>query len=490
MTIGSITIDIQAIIDFFTTQSTPEVVLGVLALGGWLVLFYLLLYADLLLFVEHKQRHFTHNWKWVLLAVDVPLLNVQTPKAVEQMFAHLTGAHAHTNIAEKYGEGLKQRWFSLEVISIEGYIQFLIRTEEKFRDLVEAAFYAQYPDAEVTEVEDYVDSVPSTYPNETHDIWAADFGLSENDAYPIRIYRDFEHNISKDTVLKDPMGAFLESFSRIGPGEQIWFQIIIEPAGHHWKEHAIEKINKIIGAEEKHSKPGLFSIAFDGLFKLLGSFFDHVLGNESEEGGGHKDEKSGPPNKVQYLTPGQKKIVEDMETKISKVGFKTKIRAVYIARKEVFRPERAVNAIIGSMQQYNVPTANMIEPKLRVTAFYLFAKQRTAYRKNLLIRAYKKRKIKAGVTPFILNIEELATIWHFPMSHVKTPLVQKTSGKQAEPPSGLPVERMGGAALSYGIPIEEIAPEVPKPLGLAKRDPNKYLTDSGDIAFAEDQKFG
>ena len=59
-----------------------------------------------------------------------------------------------------------------------------------------------------------------------------------------------------------------------------------------------------------------------------------------------------------------------------------------------------------------------------------------------MIEAYKKRKINAGANSFVLNIEELATIWHFPMTSVKTPLVQKSTISNAEPPSNLPVEEM------------------------------------------------
>lgn len=473
---GLFTFDPSAISDFLASRDTLQLLGDIYVTFGWLALVYLLLYALVHLWEEYKAHAYQHNWQWVLLAVDVPMLNVQTPKAVEQLFAHLAGAHDKPNIANKYRVGYKQRWFSFEIISIEGYIQFLIRTEVAFRDLVEAAVYAQYPEAEVIEVEDYVDSVPSKYPNETHDIWAADFALTEKDAYPIRTYREFEHSISKDTVLKDPMGTFLESFTRIGPGEQVWFQIILEPIGNEWKEKAIKQIKEVVGEEEHHKGHAILDALWDNLVKSIEQFGDFIFGREASEAGGH-EEKEGPKNLVQFLTPGQKTIVEAMENKIAKVGFKTKMRAVYAARKEVFNPNRAIQAIQGAMKQYNIPSANSIAPAFTTSRSYFFKRQRIAYRKRLLMQAYKKRKLKTGASPFVLNIEELATVWHFPMSHVKTPLLSKTTVKRTEPPAGLPVEQ-----------VLEPTPEEKKE---AERPPRKsYRTDAGDVGYGSDQDFG
>jgi hypothetical protein len=443
------------LLDFFS-QSPTFIFLQLFAIFGYLVFFQLVATLFLHFLAEFRQKKNVSKWKWVVLAMDSPALNVQTPKAVEQFFFHLAGAYSGPNVGEKFWGGYKQKWFSFEIISIEGYIQFLVRTEETFRDLVEAAMYAQYPDAEITEVEDYVTAIPEKFPNPEYDIWGADFSLANDNAFPIRTYREFEHSISKDTVLKDPMGAFLESFSRIGVGEQMWFQILIEPISNSWKEPAINKIKELIGDES--SKAGHGGNAFlDSLSSVPMKFLEGV-GDQvfSREASAPHEEKKGPPNKLGSMTPGQSKLVEAMEKKISMLGFKTKMRGLYIGRKEVFKPSRGVNALIGSIQQYNIPTANSIVPKFTTGADYFFSKQRSDERKTGMIKAYKKRKIGWGANPCILNVEELATIWHFPMSHVKTPSVQKAQNKNAEPPAGLPVER-----IFLAPPITDISGEAP-----------------------------
>ena len=40
---------------------------------------------------------------------------------------------------------------------------------------------------------------------------------------------------------------------------------------------------------------------------------------------------------------------------------------------------------------------------------------------------------------FVLNTEELATIYHFPGSVAKTPTISRIESKKGEPPTALPI---------------------------------------------------
>lgn len=466
---------IQRTLVIFFSQPTYLVILDLIAIIGWVVFSYLLFYIGVTMWVEYRQSKFTKNWKWVLLAVDIPPLNVQPPIAVEQMFSQLTAAFNQVDITEKFWQGFKQQWFSFEIISIGGYIQFLIRTEQDFRDLVEAAIYAQYPDAEIIEVEDYVNEIPSKYPDETYDIWAADFAPIETWAYPIRTYQEFEARIGKDTIIKDPMGTFLESFSRIGPGEQMWFQILIEPISNSWKKQVIEKIEEITGVKSSGGGKNIGDYFVDFSLKSLETIGDQVFNRpESESKEEKKDDKK-------QLSPGQGKLIEGMEEKIKKDGFRVKMRGIYAARKEVFRKERGVTALAGAIAQFNIPSANSLAPVYKTAATSFFAAKRILYRKNLLIQAYKKRKLKTGANPFVLNIVELATLWHFPLSHVKTPLVQKAAAKAAEPPASLPMEQIFSE-----LPVEETKVQTEK----NNVQEDKYATDAGYLHEDSGPRFG
>ena len=434
------------------------------AIFGWTIVALIFFFMGAELWVKARQNKYMSNWEWILLAIDVPPDTIQSPKAVEQIFAHFSGALFEPNIGQKYWQGVRQRWFSLEIISLEGYIQFLIFTEAIHRDLVEAAIYAQYPMAEITEVEDYVGAIPISYPNETHEIFGLEFGLAAPDPYPIRTYSEFEHSITPDYTFNDPMASILENFTRIGAGENLWFQIIIEPILEVWKAKGIELIKTII-ANKKHVSEQFF------LFKLVNVIAEELIKAikpPSEAPVVKKKEEL--PGKISDLTPGVRDTIAAIEEKISKIGFKTKCRVLYAAPPEIFNPSRCLEGFIGALNQFNYSGRNAIIPALATTAHYAFKNYRISEIKKRFVGAFKKRKIRTGKNPYILNIQELATLWHFPLPLVKTPLLQKTASKRAEPPINLPIEEMTESPLRrrvQEIPAEEPAEKPPAELPYA-----------------------
>jgi len=104
---------------------------------------------------------------------------------------------------------------------------------------------------------------------------------------------------------------------------------------------------------------------------------------------------------------------------------------------------------------------NNLKPDMEKTATstaYLLRDARLNARKTRIMNAYVKRDDNAGRNPGILNTEELATLWHFPVStSVRAPLIQQAPGRKAEPPMGLP--RSAESSGRFGGESEEGVPD-------------------------------
>lgn len=401
--------------------------------GGWVIFLWAIILSAWRLWIFYIQGKFAKTIQYVLLAIDVPRENKQGPEAVERLFAHLAGARSSGSKTERYFKGYFQLSFSFELISIEGQIQYLIRTPIQFRDLIEAAVYATYPDAEITEVEDYTTEAPDRFPNEEYDLWAADLVLYNKNAYPIRTYPSFEHSLTQE--LKDPLTDLLEILGKLQKGEQVWLQLIITPISDNWKISSAKMVKKMMGINTSESKTiklgiigDLISIFIEAWRQITGMFIDQNLSILKEE-------------KLAALSPGERRVIEAIQNKASKIGFAVKFRIVYLGIKEVFSKARGVAGVLGAINQFNTLDMNGFKPddQAKTSKPMIAGKKRLSDKQNRLILAYKQRSSLSGARTCILNIEELASLWHFPVSTVKAPLIKKTGSKKGEPPFGLPV---------------------------------------------------
>ncbi len=412
-----------------------------LILFGWIPFVLVFLWGGKEIWMFYIQSTWAGTQKYVFLAIDVPKGNEQSPKAVDNIFAYLAGAHATQNLIETYWEGKFVLSFSFEIVSIEGYTQFVIRTPVQFRNLVESAIYSQYPDAEIAEIDDYTKGTPSKFPDDEYDLWGADYIQVKHWVYPFRTYEDFEHTLGEGGVqYKDPMAVLMDCCSSLGKGEQLWFQMICQPQGFDWMGEGDKEIRKILG--EKVTSEHLGDKIVKSVINILGDFSEMIIklwGDIEDKDSDSSDDAL----KMMNLKPQQKKQIEGITRKVSKNAYSVKLRMVYLARKEVFNKGKVVSGFTGFMKQFSDLDINNFKPDMDLsatTASYFFKNSRLNRRKTNIINNYKSRDRTAGSTPGLLNTEELASIWHFPVeSAVKAPMIQKTPGKKAEAPMSLPV---------------------------------------------------
>jgi len=469
-----ITIDLSRLV-FLSSNNPAQLIWYIFSHGGWLIFVIGLLILIFYVRLIWQRKKYVKSVEQTLLAIDIPKDNEQSLIAVEQIFASLAGIKSGPNLWEKYWLGKVQLWFSLEIISLEGYIQFLIRTPVIYRDLVESALYAQYPEAEITEVNDYIKLIPDDVHeiSSEHNIWATEFTLAKNSAYPIKTYKFFEHQLSQ--LFIDPMSALLEVMSKLGKGEQLAIQLLIAPVGDHWKDKGHEIVAHLIG-EKSDAPKNLGDKIVDSSVKGLEKFSEAVI----KLWGDIKDEsqEDSAKNYIQYLTPGERFVVERIQAKLAQITFASKFRLYYLAHNEVFSKGKGVNAILGAINQFNTSDLNAFKKNKRTVTDvdYFFVKSRVSKRQRKFVKYFKMRSLMDGATPFMLCTEELATLYHFPTITVKAPLIKKAEAKRAEPPTALPVEFMSGK--NFFTPKEEKSAEQPQEIETVGTEPTYKIAES------------
>ncbi len=383
------------------------------------------------------QRLHWHKLDWVLLEVKPPKEIESSPKNMEQIFAGLWGSFGTVgNKYEKYIKGILQDYFSFEIVGLNGEIHFYLRVLRKFRNLVEAQVYSQYPQAEIKEVEDYVYRLPADVPGKKWNLWGCRLALSNKEAFPIRTYPYLIDEVKTDQPFFDPLAGLMEVLGKLQLGEQIWIQILFRPEADTKRNELVQEAYKILG--KKVAAPAEGVIAGDirtwgeAIYETMYSFiFDELPPVKV------KDKKDDLPSLALYLSSGEKDMIKGIEDKASKKIFESKIQFAYIARKELFTMAY-VSAAFGIFSQFANLNMNALKPdKLTITkASYAFAKVRKAYKQRFLMRLLRTRSFwEKG---YAFNIEELATLFHFPTVAVKGPMTPYIGSKKGGAPMDLP----------------------------------------------------
>ncbi|MFH0840694.1 MAG: hypothetical protein V1865_01785 [bacterium] len=406
---------------------------------GWVPIAIAFLFLARAAWLVHVRAKWSAKQKYILLAIDVPNNNDQSPRVIENMLSYIAGAHGTINLLEKWWEGVYQLSFSYETISIDGYIQFIVHIPAQFKNFVETSIYSYYPDAEINEIADYVTSMPDKFPDEEYDMFGSEIKFTANtNALPIRCYTEFEHILGPPEVTyRDPMASLMDLMSSLRKGEQLWYQVLVIPTGFDWIPKFEAEKKKILAGSSK------FSI-IDYVWKAILGIFGNTLSTAFNLGAdvALPTAQKKEPKKMLDLDPGEKKKMEGIQRKIEKMMFEVKIRMIYIARRDVVNKPKVVNGFFGYMKQFNTNDLNGFMPDTKRTmtsANYFRKKQKIIGKQNRIMAGYKERDTTRGMTPLLLNAEEIASIWHLPFAAVvKAPLMQKAAAKRVEAPMTLP----------------------------------------------------
>lgn len=388
--------------------------------------------------IRYIKSRFLVKTEYTLLEIKLPKEIKKTPLAMELF---LTAIHQGGREATWYDRlflGKTRPFFSLEMASFQGEVKFFIRTEKFFKNLVEAQIYAQYPDVEIYEVDDYTRMF--AYDKSKYELWGTEFALSKPDPYPIKTYVDYglHREGVKDEEKTDPMTSVIEFLGSLTAGQYAWIQIIVRAHKKDKKEDIdfLEKLKKLKTYESiDWTKEGKDEI--EDLLKKIKA--------PDDEGG------------FRFPTKGETDVINAVERNIGKLGFECAIRGLHFAERDKFN---AVNTMgmLGSFRQYNTANLNEFKPVSAHTTsvdypWQDFKGYRVNKKKANIFSSYVQRSAfypsaGPGVLPlfpgedthtFVLSTEELATIYHFPGGVAQTPTFSKIASRKVEPPSNLPL---------------------------------------------------
>jgi len=414
-------------------EFVSEVVIPSLSVGFYFAAPFVLplLFGSLFLYVwlEYIRALFINKQEYMLLEIKLPKEQPKSPLAMELVLnaLHQSGPMASTWF-DVYWKGGVRPWFSLEIISIEGDVRFFIWMRRSFRSFFESQIYAQYPEVEVTEAEDYTRFIE--FDKDKIDIWGCEFGLVKDDAYPIKTYVDYglDKNPKEEEKI-DPMTPMIEFLGSIGTGQQIWYQILVQM--HR-------------GREEKNLMPWQkwFGKGKTTWQKDAEKEMNKILKRDPKTK--TSSEKIDDKPTLTITSKIEKDTAEAIERSITKPGFDIGIRGLYITDADKFTGMN-IGGMLSSWKQYGSNNLNAIRPVGGMTIFSYpwqdFRNIRKNKVKTALFDAYRRRSFFHAPykgEPFVFNTEELATIYHFPGSVAKTPSFKRIDAKKTQAPFNLP----------------------------------------------------
>ncbi len=414
-----------------------DFIVRLVQLTWWIVLPLFLFLKVKPLYLKWKRSNYLGSLDWVNLEIGLPQDVLKTPKAMENVLEGLHGAWSKVDLRSKWSMGKVPDYFSLEMIGTNGDLRFIVRAQRQHRNFVESKIYSQYPDAEITEIDDYTEDLPPDLPGREYDLWGGDFELSKDAPYPLKTYIDFE-DVEEERRL-DPVSQFAENISKMEEGEHLWLQFLITPVLTEIEGEANKVRDELAGRKSSSSSgfgPGIVQIISDFFVDLIRAFAESAPDLTREYEGRQKTSQESID--IQKLTPGEQRALEKVEMKASKLHFHTNIRALYLARKDVWKAEN-IASLNGFFKQFTA--YNMLQPNSQTipsSSLMFFQNKRNYLRKRRAFVAYKKRMFGSSTKPYALNVEELATLYHLPGRVVSAPFMPRKPSKTSEPPRGLP----------------------------------------------------
>ncbi|KKP33219.1 MAG: hypothetical protein UR22_C0001G0032 [Parcubacteria group bacterium GW2011_GWC2_32_10] len=277
-------------------------------------------------------------------------------------------------------------------------ISFYVAVPKYLESAFEKYVQGVYPNA-------VVDKIPQDYTifEPQGETAGAFLQLRENPFFPISTYQTLE---------KDPLATITNNLSKIGVNEGAAVQVVIRPLNSGEFRKTGEKVLAKI-REGKNIKTAIAQVSSGLVGEIINDISKNPVKDKEQEM--YKDKEQG----------FDQKAYDAIQSKIQKQPFETNIRVLASAQTQG-RAIEILQHLTSSFSQFSLSAINSLEPK-------------EVYKKELkkLIYDFSFRNFNIKQKT-ILNLEELASIYHFPTHFIETPYIKAAKSGEAAPPSDLP----------------------------------------------------
>ncbi|MEK7664925.1 MAG: type IV secretion system DNA-binding domain-containing protein [Patescibacteria group bacterium] len=228
--------------------------------------------------------------------------------------------------------------------------------------------------------------------------------LKENSLFPISTYQNLE---------KDPLSAITNNLSKIKSDEGAAIQLIIRPLAENFRAKGEKALKKI--REGKPTRTAVSEASQSALMEIFSEIFKS-----------HQDpKKKDIEDAKKKETHIDQKDYDAIQNKIQKQAFQANIRLVASAKTQE-RAEEILNHLAGSFSQFSLSAINSFEP------INVYSRELRKLVYDFSFRNFNPKQKN------ILNLEEIASIYHFPTQFIETPYIKSVKSGVVAPPSDLP----------------------------------------------------
>ncbi len=362
-------------------------------LSKWYIWLPIVVVLGYFAFRNNRRAHTLLEMEHTLLVLEIPRTNEKKELAAEQMFASLHGILRSRR--ELAAQGGLQEHISFEFAAIDKQIRFYVWVPKYLQNFVEGQIYAQYPQVQIHEADE--DYAARDLKQEVK--FTTELSLIDDEVLPIKTFDNFD---------VDPLAGVTATLAKLEEkNEEMWIQVLARPIPDDWHRKASKYATRV-----KSGKGKLKGDTAGTIIYFLGQMLEALWKPPEDKG------KSAPE-----VSERDKGRISEVDKKSTKLGYQVKVRIAYLGNDSTTARLR-MQAIVGTFKQFNSTNLNGFQQK------------NGAYGSEGIAQYRARFFIDRG---YILNIEELASLYHLPHTNVETPNIVWASSKTAEPPAKLPV---------------------------------------------------